>query len=173
MSIITCDVCETKRNAEINPVCPRCLSKVWVSSKNIIKPKHDPSHLPSVYPNYRSVLSEEFVIEPEKFLYFGAASGTPYYNNKYDTYNYYTPAPFAIIPGSAVPPNQPWPTSPLNGLLIADAFGNPHAYAEELSEFQKKIDSGEISPLYECDESGCHNKCIPNSEKCIEHIDEN
>lgn len=169
MSTIFCDKCGTNWNAEFIPVCPRCLANVWGLAPNIIKQKHDPSHLPSTYPSFRSVLSNEFVEREEEFLYFAAASGTAYYSNKHKEYFYYTQTPLGIIPGSAVPRNQPWPTEQLNGLLIADPFGDPHAYAEGQVEFQAKINSGEIRPLYECDEPGCHNKCIPEAEKCIEH----
>lgn len=169
MSLVYCSCCKQEWDASIVPKCPICLGNDWMNAPNFIRQKHDPHYLPSSSPMYRSVLTTDVVDNLQEFVDYAANSGTCYYNNKHDKYLYFVGDPLGVIPGSAILPNESMPRYALDGLLIADPFSHPHAYAASQVDFRATIVTGESSPISKCSVSGCDNLREPYKDKCIRH----
>lgn len=169
MSNVYCSSCNKEWDASIVPVCPNCLANNWISAPDFIRQKHDPRYLPSSSPIYRSVLTNDVVDNLPEFADYAANSGTCYYNNRHNKYLYFVGDPLGVIPGSAILPNESMPRYALDGLLIADPFSQPHAYAASQVDFRGTIVTGESSPISKCSEPGCNNLCEPYIDKCVSH----
>ncbi|MFC1890856.1 hypothetical protein ACFLZT_00515 [Thermodesulfobacteriota bacterium] len=169
MSQIKCPTCDIEFNAEKIPLCPNCLATEWKSTADFIKEKHDPKFLPKSEPSYRSVLSWEFVNNIDDFTEYATCNGTWYFSNKHGKYCHFTNTSMFEIPGSGTQAGNSMPDHTLDGLLVADADTNPHAYAVEITRFQSEITSGDYTPLPKCNHLGCENLTSPGKSECLIH----
>ena len=112
------------------------------------------------------MVTPEFVTNLSEFTNYAAASGQWFYSNKHQKYCHFTETPLGTIPGSGVKTGSNMPDYALDGLLIADADQNPHAYAIDSVRFHAEIGVGEYIPLPKCSESGCDNLALPKQTKC-------
>lgn len=167
--MLTCLTCNFSWDGTNSPVCPRCIAIQWEGCPNLIKPKHDPSVLPSGSPSFRSVVTEEVVQRKPEFLSYAAESGNWYYSIRHKKDCVFTPDPLGAIPGSGIPPNSPWPTNALNGLVVADATKDAHLYTADQVQFRGEVASGLYRPLARCKIAGCHNLVTTGEAKCVLH----
>ena len=170
MSLIKCTTCGVKFNGDRTPLCPKCLATRWKSTAEFIKKKHDPKFLPKAEPSYRSVLSWEFVHNIDEFTEYAACSGTWYFSKRHWKFCHFTDTSMFDIPGSGTRAGDPMPDHALDGLLVADADANAHAYAVEIKGFKSEIASGDYIPLAKCNHPGCDNLVCPGKNECILHV---
>lgn len=169
-SFASCNLCHTKWDPSISATCPSCLARRWASKPDLIKKKHNPLFLPNVEKIFRSVVTYDFIYNQEEFLKFIAVNGSCYYSIKDKTYNLFAPYSLGSVSGSAIPANYPMPTYPLDGLYVANAYGDsPHVYAQDSAYFYNELKTGKFIELQKCDEDGCFNYVIPGLKKCIFH----
>lgn len=169
MSYLTCIACDSIWDAGRSPYCPKCIAGQWATSPNLIKPKHDPSVLPSGYPSFRSVVTEDVVERKPEFLEYTAASGDWYFSEKHKKFCVFTPDPLGIIPGSGIPKGATMPTHALDGLVLADATRDAHLYTADQVAFRQEVRKGQYQPLTRCSASGCINLAIPDEQHCAQH----
>ena len=168
MSMIKCNTCGVEYDGVNSPICPDCLANQWASSPTFIKDKHDPTLLPLSAEDFRSVLSHEFIEDMPIFTTYAAHHGTMYFHPKFKKYCHFTPN-MMTMPGSAIPAGNMMPVSALDGLVIADALDNPHAFAEDATKFQTDINMGKYKPLPTCTEAGCCNLTLLDEKYCQIH----
>lgn len=171
MSIVRCVKCAQSWNASVSPLCSQCECQRLLGAPDLISEKHDPRLLPAVGDSYRSCLSHDFVDNTEQFVQYTTVSGSWFYNTTYDTWNHFTPEPLGRIPGSGIDPGDPMPDHALDGLLIADALVDPHAYAVDQVRVRQRIQDRELVPLWSCPSNHCDNLCVPGASGCVLHID--
>jgi hypothetical protein len=169
MSQLKCPKCQDNYDGEVYPECPSCLGMRWVNTPGFVKKKHDPYQLPFPMPCFRSVLSPEVVDNLQDFLGSAAKMGTWYYSHKHQKYCHVTAVPCYLIPGSAIPEGDPLPDGALDGLMIANANSDPHAYCVDIAEFQAEVAAGEYQILPHCSQRDCSNIAKPGSDKCWQH----
>lgn len=169
MSQIVCPKCLSAFDGEIHPECPECLGNIWTNSPGFVKAKHDPSQLPSPMPQFRTVLSHEFVDNLPDFAGSATKMGTWYYNRQHDKYFHFTDFQLHTIPGSAIFKGDPMPTVAYYGLIVADPINNPHAFCEDIPKFQAELAAGRYEKLPRCSYGDCHNLSRPASTRCLEH----
>ncbi len=169
MSIVRCATCASQWNATLSPMCTQCECQRLIAAPNLITDKHDPNLLPLAYPDYRSCLSHDFVDNMVDFVGYATASGSLFFNTKHETWNHFTPEPLCRIPGSGIHAGNPMPDHALDSLLIADVFGDPHAFAVDQLLVRKQICDGDLFPLWSCPSNDCRNLCVPNEHGCVLH----
>jgi hypothetical protein len=170
MSLIKCPKCQDTFDGEIYPECPSCLSVLWNNTPGFVRQKHDPYQLPFPMSCFRSVLSHDIVDNLQEFTGSAAHMGMWYYSIRHKEYCHVTAFPCHTIPGSAVFEGDPMPTIALNGLMVAKAGSDPHAYCVDISEFQADLAAGEYTNIPRCSQKDCGNLAIPGSDKCSEHL---
>lgn len=169
MTILTCNKCGNVWDGYKNPLCPKCLAAEWAAKPDFVRAKHDPSMLPSGSPEYRSVLTEDVIVRKSEFLEYAAASGDWFFSKPHNKFCHFTPDPLGVIPGSGLKPGAPWPDHALDGLLIADANRNSHAYAADQVAFRAGVRTGRLQPLGRCGALGCQNLAVPGESRCTLH----
>jgi len=128
------------------PMCINCMKNNWESFNGFIKPKHNPLNLPWPLPKYRSVVTEDFIIDKNIFIEAIAEHGIYYWDNRHNNYCCVLNQAIGNVSGSAIPANYPMPTYPLDSLFVADAIGNPHVFAENYSIISTKLSKGILVP---------------------------
>jgi hypothetical protein len=167
--MLKCVTCGAEWDATRSPYCPRCIAVQWDGCPNILKPKHDPGCLPSGDPSFRSIVTEAVVLRRLEFLEYTAASGDWFFSNRHQKFCVFCPDPLGVNPGSGVPPNSPWATFAMDGLVVADATQDAHMYTAEHARFRNEVRTRLFEPLPRCDEAGCHNVAVPRERKCALH----
>jgi hypothetical protein len=170
MSIVRCIACSSPWDAQVAPTCPACQAREWEQTPGFIRPKHDPGVLPSGYPYYRSVLTNEFVADPQPFLEYAAASGTWYFSERHGDYCHVTCTPLGAIPGSGVQPGKTLPDHALDGLVVAGLGAVAHAYATDTVRFIAELHGVALSALGRCGLASCNNLAIPGVTECVVHV---
>jgi hypothetical protein len=170
MTMLTCNTCGNVWDGFKMPQCPKCLATQWAAKPDLVRTHHDPAVLPSGYPGYRSVLTEDVIARKQDFLEYAAASGDWFYHTEHKKYCHFTPDPLGVIPGSGIKRGDVWPDHALDGLLIADADQDAHAYATDQVVFRRGVASGQLLPLGTCDELGCKNLAVPGHTRCALHL---
>ncbi len=170
-SLMKCQTCQQSFEPAKTPLCPVCLARMWLSTDRFIRPKHDPRELPLVWESYRSVLSPDFVEQPEDYLEFAAHHGTWYFDRYYEMYVHLSFEPLDRSPGGGVPAGRTSPEHALDSLIIAEANSaeEAHGFAVNRSQFESQISAGEFEVLGSCPAQGCSNPCVPGDETCMEH----
>lgn len=168
MRQIFCNVCGLHWDGNKYCGCPYCLEQQLLS-KDIITPKHDPNE-PVIRSNhFSSKLSYEFINDIQQFVHNVVFEGTLYFNNRYKTYELFVRTGIGYIGGSAIPPNSSFPIERLDGVKIADVYGDAHAYPECTLKYEDDISAGVVELVNICATEGCINYCSPNSIHCREH----
>lgn len=165
----TCQTCGTVWDASRSPYCPKCIASKWDSTPDLIRPKHDPGALPSGYPSFRSVVTDDVVQRRTEFLEYSAASGEWFYSTHHQKYCVFTPDPLGSIPGSGIPRGDTMPTHALDGLVIADATQDAHLFTADQVRFRNDVSAGLYQPLPYCCEPGCHRRAVPGEQLCVVH----
>lgn len=169
MAILMCGRCHKVWDGSQSPFCPSCLEHDWNLSSGFLTQKHDPRYLPSLYTTYRSVVTLDFISNKKAYINSIAYNGKYYYDTQYGNYTCFINQPLGYTAGSAIPPNYPWPTHPLDSQKVVGVFNNPHVFAVNLSDVNQEIATGRlISPCY-CDIVGCANLAIPGTSRCSRH----
>jgi hypothetical protein len=171
MAIVTCTICEQDWAASAQPCCPRCLLTAWLASPTLITEKHDPAHLERVHHEYRSILTEEVAGNLGAFLADAVQNGTWYYNTEYERYNHVTRMPLQRKPGAGVGSGATRLQRRLEDLVVADADGAPHVFADDRNETRRKIARGIYLPLDACARANCDNVSQPGFRECAVHVD--
>jgi len=170
MSVLTCSNCGARWEASKTPTCPACLAAHWISSPNMITPKHDPRNLPSASSSFRSVVPDDLVRQPDDYYRYAAYSGTALYSPTHNEYSYVVGVPAYLAAGSAIPPSSAMPAYALDAFLVAKPFGpDAHIYAEGQAEVLAKINGGKFKTLNLCIEDGCDNLQLPSKQFCAKH----
>ena len=126
------------------PFCRTCLIQRWENSKGFIKPKHNPLLLPMKWPEFRSVVTENFITNKQLFIHTLGDQGVYYYDNKHKNYCCVLNQALGNVSGSAIPANYPMPTYPLDSLIVVDLINNPHVFADDYSNIASSITSGKL-----------------------------
>jgi hypothetical protein len=171
VSILTCRKCQTEWAATVRPCCPTCLLATWLASPDFVSDKHHPKNAEQVHDEYRSVVAREVVENLREFLTDAVASGTWYYNTEYEKFNHVTRLPLQRKPGAGMSSGRRNPDRHLDDLVIADADGDPHIFADDSRETRRKIATGIYRPLETCSRAKCDNLSRPQSRKCAVHAD--
>lgn len=171
MSVAICRSCGTRWAATVAPCCPTCLLEAWLSSPNLISPKHHPEHQSLVHEEYRSVVSEDIVADIRAILEAAVSDGTWYYNTEYEKFNHVTRLPLQRKPGTGLSSGNMNPDRHLDDLVVADADQDPHVFADDRNETRRKISKGIYRPLEPCTRSKCDNLSPPRHRKCAIHTD--
>lgn len=169
MSTALCATCAHQWNASYSPLCAPCECQRLISAPNLISEKHDPRLPPPAEFSYRSCLSHDFVDNPGQFIQYATVSGSWYYSTVHNTWNHFTPEPLGRIPGIGIHAGDQLPDHSLDGLLLADALSDPHAYAVDEERVLQQIDEGELVPLSRCERNVCGNLCVPGADACAVH----
>lgn len=169
MAMLTCGKCGYVRDGSKSPFCPACLEHDWNYSPGFIRPKHDPRLLPNVYKTYRSIVTMDFITDQQAYINALAYSGEYYYDTQFGNFTCFLNQPLGITSGSAIPPNYPMPTHPLDSQKVVSIYGSPHVYAVNLADVALEISTGRLIPPRACDVAGCTNLAIPGTVKCSRH----
>jgi hypothetical protein len=172
MSNIQCPDCGRVFDGELYPFCPTCLGANWAKVPDFIRLKHDPEQFPlplTPFPRDRSVVSPEVRDALLTFTLSAAENGTWYYSNRHRAYCHATLMPLGTIPGSGVLAGASIPIIALDGLLIAKADSDAHAYAEDMEKLKNDVASGDLQPLPVCSAVSCNNLAQPGFATCSLH----
>lgn len=170
MAMLTCGRCHYVWDGSLSPFCPSCLEYEWDSSSGFIQPKHDPRYLPSYYDTYRSVVTFDFIENKQLYINTLAHDGVYYYDTTYGNFTCFVNQPVGSpTSGSAIPPNYPWPTHPLDSQKVVDIFRNPHVYAVDLVDVSHEVAIGRLIPPHRCEMVGCDNLAVPGTSRCSRH----
>jgi hypothetical protein len=170
MTIITCSNCGRAWDASFTPCCPQCQSTNWQNAPTMIRPKHDPSLLPSGSTSYRSVLTPELVANVSQFFDYAATSGTWCFSSRHQAFCHVTFAPLNAHPGSGVNANDPMPSHAHDCLVIAQAnTPKAHAYTADWTGLVQELQNGTLKLLPKCVEIGCGNLASPGNDRCAKH----
>lgn len=169
MARLTCVKCKNVWDGRISPFCPSCFEHDWCISNGFIKPKHDPRLIPMVFNTDRSVVTMDFITDPQAFINTLAYGGEFYYDTKHRNFTCFLNQPLGLTSGSAIPANYPWPTHPLDSQKVVSVYNNPHVYAVNIADVKAEISRGRlIAPRY-CDMTRCTNLAIPGTSRCSRH----
>lgn len=169
MALIKCPKCGTERDGKIEPVCINCLVEKWQNTKDFIKPKHNPTLLPWSMKTFRSVVTYDFVTNPNLLISSIAHNGAYFFDTRHKNYYCALFQSLGVVSGSAIPPYYPYPKYPLNCLAVVDAFGTPHVIAEDSKKINWMISNGLFIPIAKCGEFGCNNFAEPGMSRCQLH----
>lgn len=108
-----------------------------------IRDKHDPRNLPSAFPGFRSVVSEDCASRPQVYNDHASASGTALYSVRHGSTGLFVRTPPYLSCGSAIPFGCAMPTTPMDGYYVAQAFTpQAHIFAENESSILSGISAG-------------------------------
>lgn len=170
MTRVRCLKCAGDWDASVQPVCPPCLTVKLVSDPNLLRAKHDPNNLPRSEGGFRSVVSFEFVQNPQAFIGHACASGTWFMNHESNHAGkpfLFHPGPYASFPGSGIPPHTPMPTHGLDGIKIPDPLDDPHVFADDPTRIKAGVLAGRFVPIGVCATPTCSNLSYPTEQKCV------
>lgn len=168
MALLRCSYGHTWLGEE-SPFCPTCAIKKWEAETGFIKDKHDPTKLPLPMKGFRSVVTMDFITDKGLYIYTLATEGNYYYDTQHRNFSCVLSQPIGSTAGSAIPSWFPMPTYPMDSQIIADVWGTPHVFAEDMSTIAHQVSIGRLIPPRRCDTAGCPNFAIPGSTKCSRH----
>lgn len=169
MSGVACLRCEAVWDAASVPLCPICETERLLAAPDLIREKHDPHTPRGAGSGYRSLLSREFVADPKPFLRYAADRGAWLFDTTHESWSHFTREPLARNAGLGLHQGDSVPDHTLDGLLIADALGRPHAFAADERDVRARIDREELVPLARCARPGCGNLRVPGGAACALH----
>ena len=126
--------------------CDLCLERKWNGYSGFIAPKHDPRYLPWALPEFRSVVTIDFIINKSQFIHTIITNGQFFSNRTKNNISCVLNQPIGTISGSAIPEFCPCPTYPLDSIVVVDAIENPHVFAEDYSIIADQINYGQLIP---------------------------
>jgi hypothetical protein len=111
----------------------------------------------------------DFITNQQAYINALAYNGVFYYDTQYHNNTCFLNQPLGITAGSAIPPNYPLPTHPLDSQKVVDIYGSPHVYAVDAANVTFEVTTGRlVAPRY-CDITGCTNLAIPGTSRCSRH----
>jgi hypothetical protein len=168
MGSLTCMKCGSVWDGARHPKCPQCEFHLWSNLPTLVTPKHDPIHLPSAYPAYRSVVPLDFSARKQQYLRVLSESGTALYFPRHKKYTKVVTVPSGYA-GSGIPSGSAMPTHCLDSFEMADTEGDPHIYPQDGSRIRDEINVHDLQRLPRCSVAGCNNFAFPNDDKCAKH----
>ena len=169
MSNIKCLTCGYVYDGCLLPLCPMCNIKNWEVEPDFIRDKHNPSLLPLIWPDPRSVVTMAFITDKDLYINTLAQNGVYFYDNKHHNISCVVYQPLGITAGSAIPKGYSWPTRQLDSQIVVDIFGSPHVYAIDSNNVKFQISKRRLSKPRMCEMAGCPNLAVPGTKRCKRH----
>lgn len=116
----------------------------------LLIPRHDPNHLSTTYPSYRTVLSHDLADNLDVFFASGVFTAREYRNNSYPHSPIYieiAPSPESgfSVTASGVLPNSPLASHAVDRLVVVSGTNQGwHVFGEDCSIINAKEHAGEI-----------------------------